>query len=357
MSIADELEKLNRLRLDGALTDAEYQQQKEKLLNSEVSASGSKAVSTGEPRELAAIPLKNRWWFQSVLTWLAIPAGIILMLCCTAYQKKKGQIVPVGSGTKALVIALAFLLWALGLARLFTDTAFQRQLSQSSGAASSGASNAEASLDPQRKAQLTGELRSARNMCHAQGTEDHPITVDELNEMAQNQDTYYSQINQLAPSLMTGDDRKCWQDARQTLKENAPDEAAGQDAGDADQGAAGPQFPDCDSAELKRAVSEAIKLRYSANGLPTGPKDLDLQLTDAPADVTANFQRIADEGRAKWVAEGSPQNDDMPPDALKVCSGNDHLFLTVLSLRQGRIRGVVENFGIPNDVAMVELTK
>jgi hypothetical protein len=119
-SVADEIAKLNKLWLDGAISDAEFQQQKERLLgsNSAPTSTPSAPARSDVPTDWSSVRLRNKWWFQAVLTLLIIPVGIILMLSCTAYHKKRGQIVRVGKGAKFLLITIALLLWAFNVAKL-----------------------------------------------------------------------------------------------------------------------------------------------------------------------------------------------------------------------------------------------
>jgi hypothetical protein len=125
-SVADEVGKLSKLRSDGAITDAEFQQQKDRLFGAAAAttdpaaqpAPPSATSYSGMPSDWSAVPLKNRWWFQAVMLLLIIPVGILLMLFCPAYRKKRGQAVRIGKGTKLTSIILALLLWALNVAKL-----------------------------------------------------------------------------------------------------------------------------------------------------------------------------------------------------------------------------------------------
>lgn len=117
-SVADEIAKLSKLRSEGAITDAEFQQQKEKLFGGSPQHSTStsphmdRSTGSAPPSDWSALPLRKKWWFQATMTLLLIPVGVVLMLFCTAYQKRKGEIVRVGKGTKAVMIVLWSIIWA-----------------------------------------------------------------------------------------------------------------------------------------------------------------------------------------------------------------------------------------------------
>src|ERR1700722_17538591 len=127
ISIADELIKLNQLRTDRVISDAEFKQPKPGVFRSSGASSPESvppptpapARTVSNPTDWSAVSLKNKWLFQLLMSFVMIPVGMTLMLFCVAYQKQKnGQIVRIGKGTKAFLIILAALVWALTLARL-----------------------------------------------------------------------------------------------------------------------------------------------------------------------------------------------------------------------------------------------
>jgi hypothetical protein len=112
MSIADEIAKLDELRTRRILSDAEFETQKQALLKS----------STQKDRDMPrweAIPLRQKWWFQAILYLLALPIGILFIILCPSYQKRRGRVVQVGKGTKVFMVILGLLVWGLNVQRLF----------------------------------------------------------------------------------------------------------------------------------------------------------------------------------------------------------------------------------------------
>lgn len=109
MSLADELGKLDALRKQGVLTDAEFEQRKRSLLG----GSGANPTNGNVPySEWSEVPLKNKWWFQALLTLLIIPLGLIFVIFFKSYQKKKGAVARVGVGFKIFFVILMLCLWA-----------------------------------------------------------------------------------------------------------------------------------------------------------------------------------------------------------------------------------------------------
>lgn len=66
----------------------------------------------------AKVPLRNKWWFQAVLTFLIIPVGLAFVLFVPAYQKRKGKVERVGKGAKSILAVLGTVLVIFGLAKL-----------------------------------------------------------------------------------------------------------------------------------------------------------------------------------------------------------------------------------------------
>lgn len=101
MSIADELTKLNALRAQGVITDAEFEQRKRVLLGTTEAKGGS-----GKYAEWSEVPTKNKWWFQALLTIVVFPIGLLFVLFFKAYHKKKGAVAKVGVGFKLFFVVL-----------------------------------------------------------------------------------------------------------------------------------------------------------------------------------------------------------------------------------------------------------
>ena len=112
MSLADELGKLDALRKQGILTDAEFEQRKRSLLGEGSGTSGAKGNVPYS--EWSQVPLKNKWWFQGLLTLLIIPIGLIFVLFFRSYQKKKGAVVRhPGVGFKIFFVIAMLFLWGV----------------------------------------------------------------------------------------------------------------------------------------------------------------------------------------------------------------------------------------------------
>ena len=133
MSVADEIDKLSKLRASGALSDDEFEQQKKSLLTP---TPNNPSASSSLPNDWSAIALQNKFWFQLVLIVGLIPVGIGFMLFCAAYRYNGGKIVRVSKWTKALLIALFTLIWIWWLA-LFSSKFDASRFSSSPGGTSS----------------------------------------------------------------------------------------------------------------------------------------------------------------------------------------------------------------------------
>jgi len=117
MSIADELKKLAELRSQGVLSDAEFEAQKSALLSGR--SNTASAATNDAPREWRDVPLAEKWWFQLIVTALANPIGLLLMLFRKSFQKtRSGEVQRVGRVSKFMFGSLGALVWALGLAGL-----------------------------------------------------------------------------------------------------------------------------------------------------------------------------------------------------------------------------------------------
>lgn len=101
MSIADELTKLNDLRAQGIITDAEFEQRKRVLLGTTNAKSASVKYA-----EWSEVPTKNKWWFQALLTIVVFPIGLLFLLFFKAYHKKEGAVAKVGIGFKLFFVML-----------------------------------------------------------------------------------------------------------------------------------------------------------------------------------------------------------------------------------------------------------
>jgi len=113
MSIADELGKLDALRKQGILTDAEFEQRKRSLLGGDVGTAPAASGNT-QYAEWSQVPLKNKWWFQALLTLVIIPLGLIFVMFFKSYQKKNGAVVRhPGVGFKIFFVIMMLLLWAV----------------------------------------------------------------------------------------------------------------------------------------------------------------------------------------------------------------------------------------------------
>lgn len=108
--IAEELSKLNELRMQGILTDAEFEARKRALLGGK----GSKARQV-EYAEWSDVPQKNKWWFQALLTLVVIPIGLLFLLLFKSYKRKKGEVTRVGAGSKFIFSLLALGAWVLAI--------------------------------------------------------------------------------------------------------------------------------------------------------------------------------------------------------------------------------------------------
>lgn len=122
MSVAEEIKKLNELREQGIISDAEFEQQKRQLLSPGGAAAPSHAAqsasaTTSPTLAWPDVALKNKWWFQGLLT-LLIPLVGLLFLFMKSYQKgRNGEAKRVGVWFKLFFVAAVSIVWASILAR------------------------------------------------------------------------------------------------------------------------------------------------------------------------------------------------------------------------------------------------
>lgn len=129
MSIAEEIKKLNELREQGVITDAEFEQQKDLLLSGASAAAASQAQPLAQANGLALawaeVKLKNKWWFQGLLTFV-IPLAGLIFLFMKSYQKgRKGEAKRVGVWFKLFFLAAVVFVWASILARPQNGTSYE----------------------------------------------------------------------------------------------------------------------------------------------------------------------------------------------------------------------------------------
>lgn len=119
MEHIEAIERLAKLRADGALTEAEFQAAKEKVLAGGSAPAVDAVTRPPQPSNPAsALTLVNAWWFQCLLLFFLGPIGIAVMLLVPAYRRINGEDVRVPRWFKAVGIVIATLLWLLTLARL-----------------------------------------------------------------------------------------------------------------------------------------------------------------------------------------------------------------------------------------------
>ncbi len=117
MSMADEIRKLDELRKQGLISDAEFERQKQVLLGGASPVPSAHAIA--DAPAWADIDLKNKWWFQWLLTLVIIPLGLLLVLFMKSYQRgKTGHAKRVSIGFKMLFVVLALVVWGVGIAGL-----------------------------------------------------------------------------------------------------------------------------------------------------------------------------------------------------------------------------------------------
>ena len=113
MSVADEIAKLQGLRSQGVITEAEFEQQKKTLM-------GGAETAPSEPSAPAwdQIPIHKKWWFQALVTLIVVPVGLILLVFVPSYRKKKGQVIPVERWFKIAFAIFVLIAWGMNLGRL-----------------------------------------------------------------------------------------------------------------------------------------------------------------------------------------------------------------------------------------------
>ncbi|MBY0568174.1 MAG: SHOCT domain-containing protein [Hyphomonadaceae bacterium] len=121
MSIAEEIKKLNELREQGVITDAEFEQQKGLLLSGASAAAASQAQPLAQANGLALawaeVKLKNKWWFQGLLTFVIPLAGLIFLFMKSYQKSRKGETKRVGVWFKLFFLTAVVFVWASILAR------------------------------------------------------------------------------------------------------------------------------------------------------------------------------------------------------------------------------------------------
>jgi|GEM_PF-2507361 len=127
MSIADEIGKLDELRKQGVLTDAEFENQKQALLQDSPSASAAGAPipptythtsssNAGGQAEWSSIELKNKWWFQALLGLLIAPVGLTMAMLLESYQRGKlGEARRIPLWFKSLFVTLVAVIWGYSI--------------------------------------------------------------------------------------------------------------------------------------------------------------------------------------------------------------------------------------------------
>jgi hypothetical protein len=110
MSIADELAKLQSLRSQGVITEAEFEQQKKALIGG-----GQKTTSAPDVPAWDQLPIHKKWWFQALVTLIVVPVGLILLVFVPSYRKKKGQVIPVERWFKIAFAIFVLIAWAMNL--------------------------------------------------------------------------------------------------------------------------------------------------------------------------------------------------------------------------------------------------
>ncbi len=122
MSVAEEIKKLNELREQGILSDAEFEQQKRQLLSPEGPTSTSRASRSSTAADSPAlawsdVELKNKWWFQGLLTFVVPLVGLIYLFMKSYQKGRKGEAKRVGVWFKLFFLAAVVFVWASILAQ------------------------------------------------------------------------------------------------------------------------------------------------------------------------------------------------------------------------------------------------
>ncbi|MGE0271514.1 MAG: SHOCT domain-containing protein [Alphaproteobacteria bacterium] len=113
MSIADEIAKLQNLRSEGVITEAEFEQQKKVLIGG-----GDKPSSASNVPAWDQIPIHKKWWFQALLTLVVVPVGVIFILFVPSYRKKKSQVIPTERWFKLAFVIIAIIAWGMNLDKI-----------------------------------------------------------------------------------------------------------------------------------------------------------------------------------------------------------------------------------------------
>ncbi len=122
MSTADEISKLNDLKASGAITDVEFQAEKQKLLaRSDLSSDTSTGPADGITLRWADVPIGKKWWLHVVLLLLLPPIGILLTIFVPAFKKNKtGAPERIGKVFKTVCVCIALALWGINFARFIS---------------------------------------------------------------------------------------------------------------------------------------------------------------------------------------------------------------------------------------------
>ncbi|MFN4163594.1 MAG: SHOCT domain-containing protein [Ferrovibrio sp.] len=113
---SDEIARLHKLFKDGALTEAEFNEQKKLVLGQKPASEGSPGVT-----EWSKLSFWQKQWFVGLLLLLFIPAALLLMWTTTIYRKKRGAVVPMTRGEKVAFSGVGLLLLGLVIPKLIAD--------------------------------------------------------------------------------------------------------------------------------------------------------------------------------------------------------------------------------------------
>lgn len=113
---SDEIARLHQLFKDGALTEAEFNEQKKLVL-------GPKPSTEDNPSgvEWSKLSFWQKQWFVGLLLLLFIPAALILMWTTTIYRKKRGVVVTMTRVEKVALSGIGLLLLGFAIPKIVAD--------------------------------------------------------------------------------------------------------------------------------------------------------------------------------------------------------------------------------------------
>jgi len=118
----EELSQLNELRKQGALSEAEFEAQKKKILEGDAEtaerAASEETSKQGKSKYVnwEDVPLKHKFWLHMLLGLFAGPLGVIPFALFPSYMKnKKGGVDRAGKAMKALFACGFVILWVIAV--------------------------------------------------------------------------------------------------------------------------------------------------------------------------------------------------------------------------------------------------